>query len=130
MVHVRIFLNFDLEEFVENIEEDAGFDNDWSIGRLEEFNAEDSEGIIISSHVGNTLDKLNARNQILGDQFGSFSILIDGMIASLLKNVEVIKNTMSSVVKQTKELQGELEKARLMYGKAKEENDAYHLNGI
>ncbi|XP_023734400.1 trans-Golgi network-localized SYP41-interacting protein 1 [Lactuca sativa] len=122
--------SFDSEQFQDHrsIEEswDAGFGNDWNIGMLEELNAEDSEGIIIGSDVGKTLDKLNARNQILADQFGSFSILIDDMIASLLKKLEVIKNTMPSLVKQTKELEGELEKARLMYDKAKEENDAYH----
>ncbi|CAI9299988.1 unnamed protein product [Lactuca saligna] len=122
--------SFDSEQFQDHrsIEEswDAGFGNDWNIGMLEELNAEDREGIIIGSDVGKTLDKLIARNQILADQFGSFSILIDDMIASLLKKLEVIKNTMPSLVKQTKELEGELEKARLMYDKAKEENDAYH----
>nr|KAJ0210760.1 hypothetical protein LSAT_V11C400204780 [Lactuca sativa] len=50
---------------------DAGFNDDWNIGMLEELKAEDSEGIIGSqSHVEKSLDKLNARNQILHDQFG------------------------------------------------------------
>nr|KAJ0220743.1 hypothetical protein LSAT_V11C200062140 [Lactuca sativa] len=67
--------SFDSEQFQEHhlVEEswDAGFNDDWNIGMLEELKAEDSEGIIGSqSHVEKSLDKLNARNQILRDQFG------------------------------------------------------------
>ncbi|XP_052623623.1 ubiquitin receptor RAD23c-like [Lactuca sativa] len=47
---------------------DAGFNDDWNIRMLDELKAEDSEGIIGSqSHVEKSLDKLNARNQILRD---------------------------------------------------------------
>ncbi|KAL7618119.1 hypothetical protein Lser_V15G03308 [Lactuca serriola] len=67
--------SFDSEQFQDHhlVEEswDAGFNDDWNIGMLEELKAEDSEGIIGSqSHVEKSLDKLNARNQILRDQFG------------------------------------------------------------
>ncbi|CAI9285606.1 unnamed protein product [Lactuca saligna] len=67
--------SFDSEQFQDHhsVEEswDAGFNDDWNIGMLEELKAKDSEGIIGSqSHVEKSLDKLNARNQILRDQFG------------------------------------------------------------
>ncbi|CAI9287535.1 unnamed protein product [Lactuca saligna] len=66
---------FDSKQFQDHhsVEEswDAGFNDDWNIGMLEELKVEDSEGIIGSqSHVEKSLDKLNARNQILRDQFG------------------------------------------------------------
>ncbi|KAL7605282.1 hypothetical protein Lser_V15G18836 [Lactuca serriola] len=73
--HFKPWCSFDSEQFQDHhsVEEswDAGFNDDWNIGMLEELKAEDSEGIIGSqSHVEKSLDKLNARNQILHDQFG------------------------------------------------------------
>lgn len=103
--HPSIEESFQLSTFVP-----GGFDNDWNIGVIEEFN----EGI---------LGNLNSRNKIIADQFGSFSTLIDEMIAYLLKKMEVVRNSMPFVIKQKKELQGELEKVRSMYEKIKEENE-------
>ncbi|KAI3516078.1 hypothetical protein L1887_14987 [Cichorium endivia] len=112
--HPSIEESFQLPTFV------PGGDNDWNIGVIEEFN----EGI---------LGNLNSRNKIIADQFGSFSTLIDEMIAYLLKKMEVVRNSVPSVIKQREELEGELEKVRSMYEKVKEENekvkeekDAFH----
>ncbi|KAI7727316.1 hypothetical protein M8C21_027588 [Ambrosia artemisiifolia] len=78
----------------------AGFENDWNAGFIyDEFNAEDTEGIDL--YVGTTLDNLNTKNQILANQFGNFSTLIDDIIASLLKKLEAIRNTIPSMVQQT-----------------------------
>ncbi|PWA75618.1 hypothetical protein CTI12_AA241340 [Artemisia annua] len=103
----------------------ASFDNDWNTGMIDdEFNAEDAASI--GSYVGNTLDNLNKKNQILADQFASFSTLFDDMIASLLKKllvVQQLKGLQKSLIEEhvsDKEnmsikiegLQGELEKSK------------------
>lgn len=106
--------NFDSEQLLDHpaIEENfpsqtflpADFNNDWNTGLINvEFNAEDTEGI--SSYVGKTLDNLNTKNQLIADQFGSFSTLVDVIIASLLKKLEAIRNNMPTMVQQTKTLQ-------------------------
>ncbi|KAI3733413.1 hypothetical protein L6452_12856 [Arctium lappa] len=119
----------------------ADFDNDWTTGMIDdEFNAKDTDGF--GSYAGKTLDNLNTRNQILLDQFGSFSTVIDDMIASLLKKLEALSNTVPFMVQQTKalqqnlkstqmdmsttieELKGELEKTKSLCDIAEEENDA------
>ncbi|KVI05767.1 hypothetical protein Ccrd_015952 [Cynara cardunculus var. scolymus] len=116
-------------------------DNDWTTGMIDdEFNAKDIDGF--GSYAGKTLDNLNTRNQILVDQFGSFSTVIDDMIASLLIKLEAIRNTVPFMVQQTKalqeklksmqldmsttieELKGELEKSKSLNDIAEEENDA------
>nr|XP_043637938.1 nucleoporin nup211-like [Erigeron canadensis] len=82
----------------------TAFNNDWNTGLIDvEFNAEDTEDIV--SYAGKTLDNLNAKNQILVDQFGSFSRLLDDIIVSLLKKLDAIKHTLPFVVQQTKTLQ-------------------------
>ncbi|KAL8241660.1 hypothetical protein R6Q59_011962 [Mikania micrantha] len=106
--------NFDIEQVQDlpAIEENfqlptvlpADFNYDWNTGMIdEEFNAEDAEGF--GSYVGKTFDNLNAKNQILANQFGNFSTLIDDVIASLLKKLEAIKNAIPFVVQQTISLQ-------------------------
>nr|GEV40994.1 hypothetical protein [Tanacetum cinerariifolium] len=94
----------------------ASFDNDWNTGITDdEFNAEDA--VSIGSYVGNTLSNLNKKNQIVADQFASFSTLFDDMIASLLKKLlvkskEVIEQHLSAkenMSTRIEELQGELE---------------------
>ncbi|KAJ0899966.1 hypothetical protein HanPSC8_Chr08g0308131 [Helianthus annuus] len=82
----------------------AGFENDWNTGLIyDEFNAEDTGGIGL--YVGRTLDNLNTKNQILANQFGNFSTLIDDIIGSLLKQLEAIRNTIPFMVQQTISLQ-------------------------
>ncbi|KAJ0544915.1 hypothetical protein HanIR_Chr08g0343801 [Helianthus annuus] len=82
----------------------AGFENDWNTGLIyDEFNAEDTEGIGL--YVGRTLDNLNTKNQILANQFGNFSTLIDDIIGSLLKQLEAIRNNIPFMVQQTISLQ-------------------------
>ncbi|KAL8224544.1 hypothetical protein R6Q57_020019 [Mikania cordata] len=106
--------NFDIEQVQDlpAIEENfqlptvlpADFNYDWNTGMIdEEFNAEDAEGF--GSYVGKTFDNLDAKNQILANQFGNFSTLIDDVIASLLKKLEAIKNAIPFVVQQTISLQ-------------------------
>ncbi|GKC94269.1 hypothetical protein Tco_1159711 [Tanacetum coccineum] len=80
----------------------ASFDNDWNTGMTDDdFNAEDAASI--GSYVGNTLSNLNKKNQIVADQFASFSTLFDDMIASLLKKllvVQQLKGLQKSLIEQ------------------------------
>ncbi|KAK1415794.1 hypothetical protein QVD17_31581 [Tagetes erecta] len=78
----------------------AGFENDRN---TDEFNAEDTEDI--GSYVGTTLDNLNTKKQILANQFGNFSTLIDDIIASLIKKLDAIRNTVPFMVQQTISMQ-------------------------
>ncbi|GKB92204.1 hypothetical protein Tco_0964476 [Tanacetum coccineum] len=102
---------------------------------------------VYRSYVGNTLSNLNKKNQILTDQFTSFSTLFDDMIASLLKKllvVQQLKGLQKSLIEQhvsdkenmsitieglqgelEKSKEGELEKMWSMYNQIKEENDAF-----
>ncbi|KAJ9554485.1 hypothetical protein OSB04_018530 [Centaurea solstitialis] len=119
----------------------ADFDNDWSDGMVDdEFNPEDTDGF--GPYAGKTLGNLSSRNQILVDQFGSFSTTIDDMIASLLKKLEALKNVAPFMAQQTKslqqnlksmqmdmattieELKAELKKTKSLCDIAEEENDA------
>lgn len=99
------YLAYDLQEsFQSPAFLPAGFDKDWNTGMIDdEFNAEDTDNI--GSYVRKTLDNLNTKNQNLADQFGSFSTLVDDMIASLMKKLEAIRNTMPFMVQKTVALQ-------------------------
>ncbi|XP_076893058.1 trans-Golgi network-localized SYP41-interacting protein 1-like [Bidens hawaiensis] len=85
---------------------------DWTTGMVDDdFNAEDTEGI--GAYVGKTFDNLNTKNQMLANQFGNFSALIDDIIASLLKKLEAIRNTIPFVVQQATSLQQKVENMQM-----------------
>ncbi|KAJ0725828.1 hypothetical protein HanPI659440_Chr12g0463321 [Helianthus annuus] len=114
--------SFDIEQLQDHpaIEENfqspaflfTDFNDDWYTGMInDEFNHEDIEGI--SSYVSNTFDNLNTKNQIIANQFGNYSTLIDNIIASLLKKLEAIRNTIPLVVQQTVSLQQKVENVQM-----------------
>ncbi|KAJ0493561.1 hypothetical protein HanIR_Chr12g0587561 [Helianthus annuus] len=105
--HLAIEENFQSPAFLF-----TDFNDDWNTGMInDEFNHEDIEGI--SSYVSNTFDNLNTKNQIIANQFGNYSTLIDDIIASLLKKLEAIRNTIPLVVQQTVSLQQKVENVQM-----------------